>query len=191
MARFITINHILDNTTVQKNVQADLLEPFIDVAQPMYILRMLGIAQYEALENAINTAGSVSAVTGVNATLLNKIKPALVYATWYESFPFLRGKITNKGVLLKNSENESEQMSDQFFKDLRQSVKNWMEFWLDELLRFLRSNKTVYTLWREEIFSTEQRLSGATYTNLTSYSSGIIFDKYDNDGYDERLNFYK
>jgi hypothetical protein len=191
MARFITVSDLTGNTVIQAHVQASLLEPFIDIAQPMYILRVLATPLYEQLEATINTYG-LTGVTGTNLTLLNKIKPALIYATFYESIPFLWAKITNKGITNKQSDNSTSVDKDDMLT-LRANVNDWKGFYIEELKRFLRNNQATYTLWREEYFQDYEQYSGATYTRgSTGTRGGIILDRaprYDQP-YDGRLNKY-
>lgn len=177
MARFITVADITGTTVIQAHVNAQLLEPFIDVAQQLYVLRILGTPQYEALENDIISVG-LSGLTGNNLSLLNKIKPALIYSTFYEAMPFLWARITNKGIVTKESDQQSTTVDEKAMVNLRANVSKWSEFYIEELKRFLRANKSIYTDWREEYFNDFELLSGATYNNgTTGYRSPIIFDR--------------
>ncbi len=188
--RFITSGDLTSITVIQKNVQASLLEPFIDTAQ-LHIRDVLGLAQYEALCNDVSANG-LSGVTGSNSTLLTKIKPALCFATWLDAMPFLDSKFTNKGIVHKDSEN-STTVDDAKFIRLMSAVKNWKEKYTEELLIFLRNNKDTYSLWREDVWEVEQRYSGATTSNSKLRNrGGIIFDRYypNSNGYDDLLNKY-
>lgn len=178
MTPFITVQHLKDNAVVQENFQADLLSPYIEIAQDMYILRVLSTPLYDSITNDIISAGSISAVTGNNATLLTIIKPALIYATAFIATPFLHTRITNKGIVYKESPNQSSTASDKWVMEIQAKFKSFMEFYIEELKRFLRKNQVNYPLWREEYFSNYEQYSGATYTRgSTGYQGPLLFDR--------------
>lgn len=178
MTRFITVDDLKNVTAIQKNVQADLLEPFIDIAQPLYILRILGTAQYDNLTGDIDTNG-LTGLSASNQALLTQIRLPLAYATFYEALPFIWASISNKGITIKHSEN-SEPASEKEMKNLRISINNWMEFYIAEFKRWLRNNRDNYPLWREDIFYQNDYNSGKTYCSSSNFF-GMQFDR--NNGY--------
>lgn len=173
MANFISITDLKSNQAIQGNVDSALLSPFINASQRMYILRILGTSQYEALENDINTY-NISGLTGTSLALQQKIAKPLEYYTFYTAMPFLQTKITNKGIV-QWEDATSKTVDESTFDKLRKEVLQWATYEENELLRFLRTNKTSYPLWREEYFSTYELNSGATYQR--TYFGGIEFDK--------------
>lgn len=173
MANFISLSDLRTNTAIQGNVDSALLTPFINASQRMYILRILGTSQYEALENDINTY-SLTGLTGTSYTLQQKIKQVLEFYTFYTAMPFLHNKITNKGIV-QWGDATSKTVGESTFDKLRKEVLQWATYEENELLRFLRTNKTSYPLWREEYFSLYELNSGATYQR--TFFGGIEFDK--------------
>ena len=172
MANFISVTNLKDNTAIQSNVESALLSPFINAAQRMYILRILGTSQYEALENDVTTY-NLTGLTGTSLALQQKIAKPLEYYTFYTAMPFLLNKITNKGIV-QWEDQTSKSINESTFDNLRKEVLQWATYEENELLRFLRTNKTSYPLWREEYFSIYELNSGATYNR--TYFGSIEFD---------------
>ena len=175
-AKFITIDDIKENTTVQQNVDTSLIYPYIDLAQRVWLLPVLSERLYEALSDDINVNG-LTGVTTAHSLLLNKIKPALIFGCVHEAIPFLRSRITNKGIVTKSSDANSEPASDKQVADMRDSYNHAVQTYIQDLKRFLRNNNALYPLWQEEYYSTHEQYSGATYNNSTTgYFSGVVFD---------------
>ncbi len=160
----------------------------MDLAQPLYFKRILGIAAYDDLTNAIIVNSGLTNFTGFTIqyqNLLNQIRTPLCYCAWYEAFPFLHFKMTNKGITLKSSiENDTTPAKMSDIDQLRTSVFNWASFYLEEFKQFLRNNRTDYPLWKEDIFYQKDFLSGST--SNTRYFTGFEFG--DNFGYISRFD---
>ncbi len=181
MTRLITTDDLKNNTVIEKNVQADLLVPYIDIAQALYVKRILGVAQYDNIVNdvAANTTSggtiNITALTTSNQALIVQIAPALSFCAFYEGMPFIWAKFTNKGISLKSSiENDTSTVKLNEMQTLRKTVFDWSQFYLEELKQWLRNNHSNYPLWREDIFYQKDFLSGST--SNTRYFSGIQFD---------------
>jgi hypothetical protein len=134
-------------TVIQKNVEVSLVEPFIDVAQNIHTKGLLGTPLYEALINNVTLTGDTytAADTDLN-NLLDQVRPSLCYWAFYEGMPFLWARVTNKGLVFKNSEN-SQPLSKSDMIELRKTVNNWAENYDNEVLTFLRDNLSLYPLF--------------------------------------------
>lgn len=175
---FITTQDLKDNAVVQQNFQSDLIYPYIQPGQEIVILRVLGTPQYEEVANSITAAGSISGVTGNTALLIDKIKLPLIYATAYYATPFLHVRVTNKGMVYKQSPEQSVTASDNAVNKIRAEFENFYQFYTEELKRFLRNNQTIFPLWREEYFANYEQYSGATYSRgSTGYQGPVIFSR--------------
>lgn len=98
---FISVSDIKALGYLDGNVDDSAIQKCMYTAQDMHIHPILGTALYDKLNTGIQ-AGSV---TGIYATILTKLKPALVWATMYEGvYPFAI-KIRNKGILQQNGDN--------------------------------------------------------------------------------------
>lgn len=175
--KFISSGDIQSNTTIQRHVHASLIEPFIDVAQRIWILPVLSQRLYDSLSNDIALNG-LTGITPANSALLTYIKPALIFGSAYESVPFLRAQITPKGFVTKSSDAQSVKASDKDVAGIKESWYHFAQTYVQDLKRFLRNNKATYLLWEEEYYATTEQYSGQTYSNSsTGYFSGIVFDK--------------
>lgn len=181
MALFITVNDIKDNTAVQQNCESASLQPYIQIVQDMYIKRTLDEPTYNALQ-AECAASGITAVTSSNITgltqasqnLIVQMRPAMVWGCFYSAYNFLNVRITNKGITVGESNGISSQ-SDRLDRiDQKREVESNMNFYLGELVRYLRVNATDYPLWRENNFELETQFSGTTSTStLTQYDFGL------------------
>ncbi len=173
VTKLITVADIKSNTTIQQNVDGALLEPFVDIAQRIWIFPVLNELLYEALMDDVQTNG-LTGITPSHNLLLNQIRPCLIMSTAYEGIPFLRGKITNKNIVEKYSQN-SETASEEVVAEMRSAYYQAAQVYQADLKRFLRNNATSYLNWQEDYYDRVERLSGAT-ANSQTYFSGIVFD---------------
>ena len=90
---FISENKLKKSTTINGNVDVELLRPYMKVAQDVHIHTKLGTDLYNKLQSDITG----SSLSGNYQTLVeNYIQDALVHWTLYECIPFLGYKIMNK-----------------------------------------------------------------------------------------------
>lgn len=178
MTYLITLADIYSGTTIQSNVQASLLYPFIEKAQEQIVLKLLGTAQYDALITAVQSTG-LSGLTGANLALNNKLKPVIVNYTWYYATPFLSVRFDNKGLNKLTSDNSSSVDSSKE-TDLLVRILNFAQESETIALKFLRKYYMNYPLWREDIYYTED-----CYLNNRTFFGGIEFDGYL--GYDQYI----
>ena len=98
---FISENKLKKSTTINGNVDVELLRPYMKVAQDIHIHPKLGTDLYNKLQSDITG----SSLTGNYQTLVEDyIQDALVHWTLYECIPFLGYKIMNKNIVRKTSE---------------------------------------------------------------------------------------
>lgn len=162
---FISENKIKKSTTINGNVDVELLRPYIKVAQDLHIHRLLGTDLYEKLQNDI-TGGTL---TGNYQTLVdNYIQDALVHWSLYECLPFLGYKIMNKDIVRKSSDNSSPASLDEL-NYLRETVRNTAEWYTERIIDYLCENNTLFPE-----YSTN---SGADLDpKTTNYYSGMNLD---------------
>jgi hypothetical protein len=161
---YITEVDLKDNTSISKNVDTNLLVPYIRSAEAMYVIDILGVALNTELKNQI-TGGTLSEV---NKSLIDfYIKPASSWATFLSAVPFIAFKTTSKGVLRQNSDN-SEVPPIQDLNWFKQAIKDNMSFYRNELLNYLENNKDKYPNYRPNNNSNSKK----------TYSNGIYLGKY-------------
>ncbi len=141
---FISEDTIKKSTTINGNVDAELLLPYIKVAQDIHIHQLLGTDLYDKLASLI-TAGTMQNVANQDyEDLIDKyIQPCLIHYSLYECLPFLSYKIMNKDLVRKISE-QSTAASLEDLKYLRGIVLNTAEYYAERLVEWLRNNHDKY-----------------------------------------------
>lgn len=165
---FISENSLKQDFVIQKNLDSQLLSPFIKVGQELHIEPLLGIALTDELKNIINT----NAITGEWEVLLVKyIQPALIYYTIYEALPFLNIKFTNKSLAYKQSENSSPiEFTD--LNKFRQMISEVAESYLERLKKYLEQTSKPFPSYYTADTTGMQPAGGKT-----TYFSGIMLNK--------------
>tara|TARA_R100001440_G_scaffold3260_1_gene8188 strand:+ start:16314 stop:16874 length:561 start_codon:yes stop_codon:yes gene_type:complete len=137
---FISEDTIKKSTTINGNVDVELLLPYIKVAQDIHVHQLLGTDLYEKLQSDV-AAGSIA---GVYKTLIDEyVQPVLVHYSLYECLPFLSYKIMNKDIVRKISETSSA-ASLEDIKYMRNIIQNTAEYYSERLIEYLRNNNSSY-----------------------------------------------
>ena len=140
----ITVDDIKEVTSISKNIQPDLLEPYILVAEEFYVYPILGQALVSEIKNQLTG----NTLTKDNINLLNGyIKRLVAYGAWEQYLPFSASKTTQKGEQILNS-NFSQSVDAQTFSTKRQNLKSQVTIYQSRLQRFLNQNETTYPLYR-------------------------------------------
>ena len=137
----ITINDLKDVTSISDNVDVELLKPFLFTSQEMYIRPVLGDAFMDEIINDVSTGG-----TSYETLINNYIVYALAYSTWFSAAPFIHMKTSKKGILKQSSDN-SENVSLEEFGVYSSRIENLMTFYLKKLENYLNDNKSIYPLY--------------------------------------------
>ena len=153
---FISENKLKKSTTINGNVDVELLRPYMKVAQDIHIHPKLGTDLYNKLQSDITG----SSLTGNYQTLVeNYIQDALVHWTLYECIPFLGYKIMNKNIVRKTSEQSDNAGLDEL-NYLREVVRNTAEWYTERLIDYVRHNTSLFpeynTNTNEDISPTKQ-----------------------------------
>lgn len=141
---YISENRLKESTTINQNVDTELLVPNIKIAQDKYILTKLGSDLDNKLQTLIQD-GELGVVGNENYKILvnTYIQPALVQWTFYESIVFLGFKFQNKDIMRKNSETGTP-ASLEDIKFLRQEVRNTAEWYTERLVDYLCHNNDLF-----------------------------------------------
>ena len=160
LRQFVTEGELKKLTTISANVDSVLLAPFFSESDEENILPLLGEELFAAILDDIEA----EALVGDRATLVEKLKPAAAWWTYYEALPDLRAKATNKGLVLKKSE-DSEPMSAKSFNDYRDVVKGRAVRKTERFRKWLCDNEGLFPELDEDNDTTDG----------SSYFSGIVF----------------
>lgn len=97
----IADEYIIEYSPLPKNYDLTDIRPFINIAEAVHIVPIIGQAQYEELLNQIEDNN----LTDVNSTLLLKIYPLEAMCIVSEALPFIWTSLADKGVTLGKSDN--------------------------------------------------------------------------------------
>lgn|SRR3990167_10552261 len=135
---FISVEYIKSNSIVSKNIDNDIIEPFIISSQDKYIERAIGTKLFRKLEDDI----SASTVTGIYKTILDDyVAKCLKEFVIYEAFPFLNYKVTNKSVMRKEGDNSTSSELDELIY-LRNGILDTANYYLERLKAYLYENQS-------------------------------------------------
>ena len=141
---YISENRLKESTTINQNVDTELLIPNIKIAQDKYILTKLGSDLDNKLQELIQNGELGDAGNENYQKLVNTyIQPALIQWTFYESIVFLGFKFQNKDIMRKNSETGTPASLDDI-KFLRQEVRNTAEWYTERLVDYLCHNNNLF-----------------------------------------------
>ena len=161
---FLSVDYLRDNTVINGNVDSELLEPYILMAQNIHVEACVGTDIYNEL---ISTIASLS----VNDKLLmdDYIQPMLLQWSLYEALPFINYRFTNKAISTKSSDNSDPVSLDELHY-LREAVKNAAQYLSERVTVYLKANTDIYPLYLTNSDCDDIR------PNKTNYNSGIVFD---------------
>ncbi len=162
---FISENKLKKSTTINGNVDVELLRPYMKVAQDLHIHRILGTDLYNKLQSDI----SGSSLSGNYQTLVDDyIQDALVHWSLYECIPFLGYKIMNKDIVRKTSETSTGASLEEL-DYLREIVRNTAEWYTERIIDYLTHNTSIFP---EYTSNTDNDLS----PKKSNYYSGMNLD---------------
>lgn len=131
--KFISTLYLKQNTTIEDNVDDNKLVPFIYSAQDTHIQQALGTNFYDRLKSGV-TLNNLSTLE--DDFLRDYVQPALAQWTFYEAYPFLNFKATNKAISKESSEFSQPSELDEI-KYLRNAIRDLAEFYLKRLNSYL------------------------------------------------------
>lgn len=91
----VTAEQLKTLTSISQNLDVELLNPHLLIAQQLYVEPVLGSALY----NDIVSRYDNQTLTGDTLTLYNEyIIPAIAYGAWFSASPFLNFKTQRAGI---------------------------------------------------------------------------------------------
>ena len=136
---FISEETIKNSTTINGNVDVEMLLPYIKVAQDIHVQQVLGTDLYDKLQVDIEGTGGASLTGNYKILVDTYIQDALVHWGFYECLPFLSYKIMNKDIVRKISETSSS-ASLEDIKYIRNIVLNTAQFYTQRLIDYICNN---------------------------------------------------
>ena len=118
------------------------VEPFIHVAEKLWVEPVLGTPLYEELLEQVNE----NKVTELNSTLLLNVYPYLSFATCYEALPFIQFHFSEIGVTKGHSDN-SDSISNADANYINTHIRSQVEVMKKLLKKFLDEHHDLYPLY--------------------------------------------
>ena len=131
--KFVSVKYVKENTNIEANVDDSKIENVIFKAQDIYLQQTLGSNFYFHLMDAVT---NTTLTTVEDELIRNYIQPMVAEYTFYEVFPFLNYKATNKAVSKQNSENSTPSELDEI-KYLRSAILDVAQFYNARLTKHL------------------------------------------------------
>jgi len=144
--QFIKIAKLKDNSVINENVDSKLLLPTLIMVQDVYLKEVIGKDLYKALCDAINADPDN---VGSDYTILIEeyIQPYLINKVVSECVVDANYKIRNKALMVSSSDN-AQPLDTTGMSIIQQKYKNIAESYKDNLIDFLRENRTTYPLFK-------------------------------------------
>lgn len=150
-ARFVDVQYVTENTIIDQNVDANLINKMIDLAQDLNIQQILGYNLYRTIMNKVSDGSITNANNSAYYTLLTDfIQSATCKWIVYHILPFLQYHLTNKSVSTKSStfsqptgltelaylRDEAKSISEFYDSRIREYIVNnpglFPEYWISE-----------------------------------------------------------
>lgn len=143
---FINVSYVKERSSIMENVEDKFIKSHIFQAQDIHLQNILGSTLYEDMINNFNI--NTGTFDNQNYIELNEkyIQPCLLYYTLYESLDDLYAKITNKSIVIQNSEN-STPITEAYLSKRKEDYLNKAEYYAERLTNYLLRNKNLYSLW--------------------------------------------
>lgn len=141
-----------ENSPIKEDTIISKFVPYINIAQRMYLDKVLGKPLVQELQDQIKAAqddpdADPYPITPENQALLQIIAPSLSFYAVYQGIPFHWAAIMNKGITVRESEN-SKAVDIKDIAQLRRWIRDDAEELLRQLIDYLCECGGAYPLWR-------------------------------------------
>lgn len=160
--RFISVNSLKENSLIDDNVDAKLLNPTIVMVQDIYLQKILGTALFNDFKTKIIADDTLAAYPNELALMRDYIKSVLIYYVCMHSPMALRYRLMNKGVMVKSGENSSAADSLEL-KVVKDEFRMIAESYAELLTKYLKENTTTFPLY-DDISETGMNAADTNYT---------------------------
>ena len=167
---FISTQYLKEHSTINNNVDENLLNSAIWEGQTIHVQQLLGTDLFDKISDLIRT-GNIALPSNVEyKTLLNDyVMECVSYWAFYEAIPYIRFKVVNKGVESQSSE-WSNPTDIQHLEYLQENVMNKAQFYSQRLTNYLLQNSNLFPEYHRNFEIDKMRPTNG------NYFSGIVFD---------------
>ena len=163
---FISEEKLRDSTSINLNVDPNLLLPFVKQAQALYCETKLGTKLTDKLKSLI-TAGTINNAGNESyKTLIDDyISEFLPNMALYHAIPYLRFKIENGNIYSKTSETGNA-LSTEESQHLREEIKNTGEYFIDRMITYIKNNISSFPEYNQNSGADVSPDSNAYYSGM-------------------------
>lgn len=137
---FLSPQYIVNNTTLNEQVEQNLLKSPIQVAQDKHAENYLGTRLYKKLLQDIEDDD----LTGNYLTLFDDyVTPMILWWTMVEAYPYLYIKLDNGTLAIRTGDNFTPVAPDQY-KILMDAARNNAQMYTDRLIKYLCNNASLF-----------------------------------------------
>lgn len=178
--KFVSTVYIKENTTIEDNVDDNKIVPFIYSSQDTRIQQAIGTTLYNKLKS-----GVVNSTLNTNEEdlLRDYIQPCLAQWVFYDVYPFLNYKSTNKAISKENSEFSQASELDEI-KYMRAAIRDLAEFYTKRLTTYLCDYSTLFPEYNNP--DSLENLPA----NSKSYFSGVYLGRTSRDLFKDYPTYY-
>ena len=143
-ARFVSVEYVTENTIIDKNVDGNLINKMIDLAQDLNVQQILGYNLYNSIMNKVSD-GSINNNNNLayRTLLTDFIQSALCKWVVYHILPYINYQITNKAVLTKSPDNTQAAGLNELAY-LRDEAKSIAQFYDARIREYIINNTGLY-----------------------------------------------
>ncbi len=141
----VTVNDLKLYSNISENIDVEMLNPHLLIAQQLYLQPVLGDALYSDLINRFNN----NTLTGDTQTLYEEyIVQSLAYSAWFSASPFLSYKTNRNGINTQSTDNTTP-LTPEELSLYSSRVENFKDFYLNRLEKYLILNNDKFPLFRK------------------------------------------
>lgn len=164
-ALFLSQQYLKDKSLINDNTDWELLQPSLIMIQDLKLQQVLGTPLFEDLQNKI-IAGTLN--TDETKLITKYIQKFLHWYVLMEATTILKYRYTNKGVMVKSSEN-SQPISESEMKVVKDEWRSIAEEYGQLLIKYLVKNSGLFPLYNT--YNSE-----GMYRSRTNLSTGIFLN---------------
>lgn len=163
--QLIDCEYVYIHSTIDRNTDADLINPNICVAQDTNLQQIIGYALYTKLMDLVYTGDITQPNYSKYQILLNNfIQPALCHWAVWHSLPSIQYKLTNKTILQKTTDN-SVATGLAELKYMRENVKHYADFYNQRIREQIINDPSSYPEYFQSVGIDRIRPKRTTYFN--------------------------
>lgn len=147
IVKFISTEYLKENTAIEQNVDDSKLTPYIIKAQEIHIQKILGSSFYDHISSAVENN---TLTTAEDNLIRNYIQRATAEYAFYEAYPFITIKSTNKSTVKQNSDNSTPiELSE--LKYMRSAILDMAQFYTARLSKYLCDHQEDFPQYQNRI----------------------------------------